>query len=212
MTRAVLALAALVFVSGSSLMAQTKRAITLDDHSRLVAVGDPQRSPDGAWVAYTVTTIDAEKDKRNTDVWMVKWDGTEQIRLTSSPDSESSPRWSPDGKYLAFLASRGTEEEKKKGAQIWLLNRSGGEALKVSEVPGGLADIQWSPDSTRIAFVDRPTPIRTTNPRRRTAGSGRPRRRSSSIAITSSRIATAISSGSTSTSPCSTSRRARTRC
>ena len=133
--------------------AQTKRALTLDDHSRIVGVGDPQRSPDGLWVAYTVSTIDAEKDRRNTDVWMVKWDGSEQLQLTSSPDSESSPRWSPDNKYLAFVSSRGTEEEKKKGGQIWLLNRAGGEAQRVSDFKGGVSDIQWSPDSTRIAFV-----------------------------------------------------------
>jgi dipeptidyl aminopeptidase/acylaminoacyl peptidase len=130
-----------------------KRALTLDDHSRILGVGDPQRSPDGTWVAYTVTTIDAEKDRRNTDVWMVKWDGSEQLQLTSSPDGESSPRWSPDNKYLAFVASRGTEEEKKKGGQIWLLNRAGGEAQRVSDVKGGVGDIQWSPDSTRIAFT-----------------------------------------------------------
>ena len=133
--------------------APSKRSLTLDDHSRIVSVGDPQRSPDGQWVAYTVSTIDAEKDRRNTDIWMVKWDGSEQLQLTSSPDSESSPRWSPDNKYLAFVASRGTEEEKKKGGQIWLLNRAGGEAHKVSDVKGGVGDIQWSPDSTRIAFV-----------------------------------------------------------
>jgi dipeptidyl aminopeptidase/acylaminoacyl peptidase len=133
--------------------AQGKRALTLDDHSKIVAVGDPQRSPDGAWVAYTVTTIDAEKDRRNTDIWMVKWDGSEQLQLTSSPDGESSPRWSPDNKYLAFVASRGTDEEKKKGGQIWLLNRAGGEAQKISDVKGGVGDIQWSPDSTRIAFT-----------------------------------------------------------
>jgi dipeptidyl aminopeptidase/acylaminoacyl peptidase len=130
-----------------------KRAIALDDHSRIVSVGDPQRSPDGQWVAYTVTTIDAEKDRRNTDVWMIRWDGSEQLQLTSSPDGESSPRWSPDNKYLAFVASRGTDEEKKKGGQIWLLNRSGGEAQRVSDVKGGVSDIQWSPDSTRIAFT-----------------------------------------------------------
>jgi dipeptidyl aminopeptidase/acylaminoacyl peptidase len=133
--------------------AQTKRALTLDDHSKIIGVGDPQRSPDGIWVAYTVTTIDAEKDRRNTDVWMIKWDGSEQLQLTSSPDGESSPRWSPDNKYLAFVASRGTEEEKKKGGQIWLLNRAGGEAQRVSDVKGGVSDIQWSPDSTRIAFT-----------------------------------------------------------
>src|SRR5262245_62095054 len=137
-----------------SLQGQTpRRAITLDDHSRMVNVGDPQRSPDGIWVAYTVTTIDAEKDRRNTDIWMVKWDGSEQLQLTSSPDSESSPRWSPDNKYLAFVSSRGTEEERRRGGQIWLLNRAGGEAQRVSDFKGGVSDIQWSPDSTRLAFV-----------------------------------------------------------
>jgi dipeptidyl aminopeptidase/acylaminoacyl peptidase len=135
---------------------QGRRAVTLDDHSRIVTVGDPQRSPDGVWVAYTVTTIDAEKDRRNTDVWMVKWDGSEQLQLTSTPDAaESSPRWSPDNKYLAFVSSRGTEEERRRGGQIWLLNRAGGEAQRVSDFKGGMSDIQWSPDSTRIAFVAR---------------------------------------------------------
>jgi dipeptidyl aminopeptidase/acylaminoacyl peptidase len=149
-----LAAVALSLTLPSHLSAQpARRALTLDDHSRIVGVNDPQRSPEGTWVAYTVTTTDAEADKRNTDVWMVKWDGSEQIQLTSSADSESSPRWSPDGKYLAFVASRGSEEEKKKGAQIWLLNRAGGEALKVSDIKGGVSDIVWSPDSTRIAFV-----------------------------------------------------------
>ena len=118
--RIVLALA-LTLVTAVVAAAQTtpaRRPITLDDHSRLVSVADPQRSPDGVWVAYTVTTINAEKDKRDTDVWMVRWDGSDQIRVTSSPDNESQPRWSPDGKYLSFIASRGTEDEKKKGGQI----------------------------------------------------------------------------------------------
>ena len=93
MRKHLLALVAIALMSSASVRGQAaKRAITLDDHSRITGVGDPQRSPDGQWVAYTVTTIDAEKDRRNTDVWMVKWDGSEQLQLTSSPDNESSPR------------------------------------------------------------------------------------------------------------------------
>ena len=79
-----------------------KRPITLDDLFKIKSVGDPQRSPDGKWVAYTVGTTDVEKDKRDTDLWMVGWDGAEEIRLTSSPDGESTPRWSPDGRYPGF--------------------------------------------------------------------------------------------------------------
>ena len=130
-----------------------KRAIRLDDFSRFRGVGDPQRSPDGKWVAFTVSTIDVEKDKRDTDLWMASWDGTEEVRLTSGPDGESSPRWSPDGRYLSFLASRGTEEEKKAGAQVWLLDRRGGEARKLTDIKGGVDEHVWSPDGKRLVLV-----------------------------------------------------------
>ncbi len=118
-----------------------RRAITLDDLAKLRSVGDPQVSPDGKWVAYTVGTVDAEKDRRDTDLWMASWDGSQQIRLTATPDSgETMPRWSPDGRYLAFLSARGDEEEKKKGSQVWLLNRAGGEAQKLTDIKGGISD------------------------------------------------------------------------
>jgi dipeptidyl aminopeptidase/acylaminoacyl peptidase len=131
-----------------------KRPITLDDVVKLKGVSDPQVSPDGKWVAYSVSTIDAEKDRRDSDLWMVSWDGTERVRLTSIPDSsESAPRWSPDGRYLAFLATRGDEEEKKKGGQVWLLDRRGGEAQKLTDIKGGVSDCAWSPDGKRLLLV-----------------------------------------------------------
>ena len=115
---------------------------------------DPQVSPDGKWVAYVVGTQDAEKDKRDSDLWMVSWDGKEQVRLTSSAEtSESAPRWSPDGRYLAFLSARGDEDEKKKGAQVWLLDRQGGEAQKLTDIKGGVSDYAWSPDGKRLCLV-----------------------------------------------------------
>lgn len=145
----VLAVASSPTVSGQT----ARRPISLDDLFKIKSVGDPQRSPDGKWVAYTVGTTDIEKDKRDTDLWMVSWDGTEQVRLTSSPDGESTPRWSPDGRYLALLATRGTEDEKKLGAQVWLLDRRGGEAQKLTEIKGGVSDYAWSPDGRRLAIV-----------------------------------------------------------
>jgi dipeptidyl aminopeptidase/acylaminoacyl peptidase len=130
-----------------------KRPITLDDLAKIKSVSDPQRSPDGKWVAYVVGSVDVDKDKRDSDLWMVSWDGTQTVRLTSGADSESSPRWSPDGRYLAFLASRGTDDEKKKGSQIWLLDRLGGEAQKLTEIDGGVSDYAWSPDSKRFVVT-----------------------------------------------------------
>ncbi len=130
------------------------RALTADDINRVRAVSDPQVSPDGRWVAYVVGTQDAEKDKRDSDLWMVSWDGTQQVRLTSSAEtSERAPRWSPDGRYLAFLSARGDEAEKKQGAQVWLLDRQGGEAQKLTDIKGGISDYAWSPDGKRLCLV-----------------------------------------------------------
>jgi len=141
---------ALVFLLiGVPLAAQEKRPIKVDDIYNIREVRDPQRSPDGKWVAYTVTTALKETDKNNTDVWMVSWDGTQQIQVTSTPEGESSPRWSPDNKYLSFISSR----QGAKGGQLWLLNRAGGEAVKVTDIKGGVSDHAWSPDSKRLVLV-----------------------------------------------------------
>src|SRR5262245_60078969 len=86
-----------------STQSPAKRPIRPADIYRLPSVSDPQVSPDGKWVSYTMSTIDSLKDSRNADIWMVSWDGGQGIQLTNSPDAESRARWSPDGKWLSFF-------------------------------------------------------------------------------------------------------------
>jgi len=134
-----------------SLFAQpARRPFKLDDLAKMREVRDPQCSPDGQWVAYTVSAIDAKEDKSNGHVWMIGYDGKSDRQVTSSADSESSPRWSPDGKYLSFTSSR---PGKAKGSQVWLLPRAGGEAMQLTDVKGRLQGYEWSPDSTKLALV-----------------------------------------------------------
>ena len=138
-----------LLLPGSSISAQAKRPLRSTDLYHLKDVRDPQISPDGGWVAYTVSTVDSAKDKSDSDIWMTSWDGATTIRLTSSPESESSARFSPDGRYLAFLSGR----QEGKGAQIWLLDRRGGEAQRVTQLKGGVSGFAWSPDSKRMVLV-----------------------------------------------------------
>jgi dipeptidyl aminopeptidase/acylaminoacyl peptidase len=129
-----------------------KRTLSADDIYRMQEVGEPRVSPDGKFIAYTVTTNDHESDKRCTALWMVSWDGTQDVQLTHGTDSADSPRWSPDGKYLAFTMAR-PEDSKD---QVWLLDRRGGEARPLTHLTGVLDSYEWSPDSKRLAIVMSP--------------------------------------------------------
>lgn len=126
-----------------------QRPLRIEDLYRLRSVRDPQRSPDGRWVAYAVSTPDSAKDKADADLWMTSWDGRGTVRLTWTPEAETMPRWSPDDRWLAFLSGR----QEGKGGQVWLLDRRGGEAQRVTQVRGGVSDLAWSPDGRRLALV-----------------------------------------------------------
>src|SRR5438270_6274863 len=133
---------------------EAKRPLRPSDVYRLQSIGDPQISTDGKWIAYVLSSVDTSKDKRTTDLWMVNWDGSETVQLTSSQSNESVPRWSPDGKYLSFLSSRKEQDEKvEEGSQLWLMDRRGGEAKRLANVKGEIEEYCWSPDGNKILLT-----------------------------------------------------------
>src|SRR6266581_5661781 len=103
----------------------TPRNITIDDFFQIRDVAQPEISPDGQWVAYSVRTRILKDDKNEQRLWMISTHGSDPILLTAEGLSSSHPRWSPDGKYLAFLSARNNGK-----TQVWLLNRLGGEAAR----------------------------------------------------------------------------------
>jgi len=142
--------------------ASAPHPITLNDLFRFQIVGSPVVSPDGKWVAYTVHKTDLKADKGATDLWMVSWDGSEDIRLTwgfqsiQDPNglgSAGAPAWSPDGRYLSFLAGR---PGPAKGTQVWIMDRRGGEAHQLTNVKGEIHGYAWSPDSTKLVLAIAP--------------------------------------------------------
>jgi dipeptidyl aminopeptidase/acylaminoacyl peptidase len=139
---------ALPLVAADPAAARAPRLLAVDDLFALKTVADPRISPDGRWVAYTVTTLDAKKDKSATDVYMVPFAGGEAVRLTNGDKPATHPRWSPDGRYLAFLSERDD-----KHAQVWLLNRLGGDAARATDFKADVSDLAWSPDGKRLAVV-----------------------------------------------------------
>src|SRR6266852_807906 len=134
----------------SSLPAQSPspQPITIDSLLALHEVHDPQISPDGQFVAYTVTIHSLKDDKSETRIWMLPFSGGDAIPLTAEGSSSEHPRWSPDGKFLAFLSERNEGK-----TQLYLLNRLGGEAQRLTDTPQNVEDFVWSPDSKRFVLI-----------------------------------------------------------
>jgi len=107
------------------------RAFTPQDWYRVTRVSGPAMSPDGRYVAFTVTTANEDDNALHSEVWMVTTEGGEPTRLTSPGTESSNPRWSDDGVHLFFTSRREGGE-----GSTWVLRMDGtrmGEAFQMDE-------------------------------------------------------------------------------
>ena len=121
---------------------------TVDDLLTIKSVGGTQISPDGKWIAYTVSYGDFKQDAFITQIWLVASDSGKGFQLTRGEKSSTTPKWSPDGQWLAFLSNR--VEDKN---QIFLINPLGGEAQQLTKSETAINNFAWSEDGKTIAYT-----------------------------------------------------------
>jgi dipeptidyl aminopeptidase/acylaminoacyl peptidase len=108
--------------------------------------GNPEISPDGRTVVFTVSSTDWKENRYDTEIW-IKKEGQKPFQLTRTAEGSSvSPKWSPDGKWIAFLADRGNKQ------QVFLIRPDGGEAQPITDFKAGIRSFEWAPDGATIAF------------------------------------------------------------
>jgi hypothetical protein len=130
-------------------------SITAGDLLQVKVLEAPALSPDGAWVVYTVRSIEpksAAPDEwvYHTHLWLAATDGSQPARqLTRNATQNSAPDWHPDGRRIAFVRGSDTPGEKP---QIHVLSLDGGEAVAWTQLETGAGAPQWSPDGRRLMF------------------------------------------------------------
>jgi len=120
----------------------------IDDLLALRDLSQIDVSPEGDYVAYTVTHNDLEDDTQRSVVWMVPASGGEPLRMTAEDSDASRPGFSPDGRYLAVVSDRKDDK-----GQVWLLDRRGGDAQQLTKFPQGVDAFEWSPDGKRMLLL-----------------------------------------------------------
>ncbi len=129
--------------------AEGKRGRSFTDALEQPVVGDPQLSPDGKQLLFTIDRADWKSNRRVGHIYRINADGSGQVQLTFGERGESSPRWSPDGTSIAFTTRRDADANN----QIYLLSVSGGEARRLTNHPSAPGSLTWAPDGTSIYFV-----------------------------------------------------------
>lgn len=70
----------------------------------------PRLSPDKKWILVTGASMDEKGKNINTDLFVVKTDGSQFTQLTFHPGNDISGIWSPKGDAIYFISQRGSTE------------------------------------------------------------------------------------------------------
>ena len=111
------------------------------------SAGDPQISPAGDRIIYTLSSADSETAKVKSDLWICNVDGSDARQLTQTGERNSGGRWSPDGKSIAFVSDRAG-----KGGVFLLDAAQPGDARELTHHGQAVHDLAWSADGYSIAY------------------------------------------------------------
>ncbi len=134
---------ALACVPASVATAQENRRFTVEELLKVRRVGDPQISPDGKRIAFTIGNVNWDANKVVTQIYVMPIEGGNMKQLTNGSSSATSPRWSPDAKKIAYIS----------GGQVWVMENDGDNKDQVTKISTSAAAPVWSLDGKWLAFT-----------------------------------------------------------
>jgi dipeptidyl aminopeptidase/acylaminoacyl peptidase len=146
----------------ASASVQSKRPMTFEDMMKMKRLGETAVSPDGKWLAYSVTTVDLEQNTKTPELWIQaiappsgsgpNSESPAPMKLAVAQARDGGVQFAPDGKRILFLSGRGGSE------QVWIADFDAAtgataNAKKLTSISTEAGDAIWSPDGNSILFT-----------------------------------------------------------
>ncbi len=135
------------FIAANTAYSKETHPFSVHDMLAMDRISDPQVSPDGKLIVFTLRKTDLDANRGRTDLWIVQSSGENLRRLTTHPASDYNPRWSPCGKVIWFLSTRSGS------SQVWRIRIDGGEAEQFTDLPLNASNLIVSPAGGKIALT-----------------------------------------------------------
>ena len=126
--------------------------INAGGQERAPLAGLPTDGSSYAWSADGNSIAVSRAESGNLDIYVMRYDGTQEMTVASSPAREDQPAWSPDGEKLVFVSDRDRRE-----SDLYTINRDDTGLTRLTDDELYESNPAWSPDGEQIAFIASPT-------------------------------------------------------
>jgi dipeptidyl aminopeptidase/acylaminoacyl peptidase len=140
-------------VPTSDTSAHVKRPMTFDDMMQMKRLGETAVSPDGKWLAYSVTTVNLEQNTKTPELWLQKITGGDPIKLTVAQPGDSGPQFSPDGKRILFLSSQFGNKQQVYIADFDSATGATSNQKRLTFIWSEADNALWAPDGKSVVFT-----------------------------------------------------------
>jgi dipeptidyl aminopeptidase/acylaminoacyl peptidase len=132
--------------------ATSKRPMTFEDMMQMKRLGETAVSNDGKWLAYSVTSVDLDKNTKTPELWLQKIEGGAPFKIAVAQPGDSGPEFDSGGKRILFVSGR------EGGQQIWIADfdpetGAAANARKLTRIATEADNAHWSPDGKSIVFT-----------------------------------------------------------
>jgi dipeptidyl aminopeptidase/acylaminoacyl peptidase len=126
--------------------------MTFEDMMQMKRLGDTAVSPDGKWLAYSVTTVNLDQNTKTAELWLQKIEGGEPLKVAVAKPGDSGVQFAANGKSILFISPR------TGAAQIWLADFDTATGAitherKLSNLDLGIDNAKWTPDGRSVLFT-----------------------------------------------------------